>query len=267
MKRPLQITGIAVGVLIVALLGSHAVSRGWLHALLPERQIAQPLSIDLHGPKQTIAGQEYYFHVEIEGEHGAVKWTLVPEQADSLTPSQDGLKARFQSSNDGLYSIIASVGGNGMQADSAHIEFDNMAAFIQEDEPVVQQPANGGQPAAPFMPVLPPDPTVRELVLQAYDAVDSDTKAHDAAVVVGCLRSLASRLSTGQLPPSADVAKELADHVEEALGEKANDWALFIAEVRTIILQLRLQGDVTTAASAAPALIDAADALEEVVEH
>lgn len=232
----------------------------WAHraGVIPEQPIAAEVKIDLHGPKQTIAGQEFYFHVEVTGEHGPVDWQLVPEEVGALTPSPDKLKARFQSMTPGVFSVSVVVGGKAMQADQAHLEFENVEV---SERPIVEDQAQQKQ-APP--PPLPPVPTIADLVLQAYHDVASETKSVEAATVVGCMRSLAGRLKSGQVAHDVDVGAELADHVELALGERGGAWGLFIAEIGAILHELRLQGDITTAASAAPALIEAADALASV---
>jgi len=263
MKKAFNAVGVIVTAAAVLFAGVYAYNAGWIHQVIPDRPVAAAVSIDLHGPKQTLVGQEYYFHVEATGVHGPVKWELIPASPTSLTPSLDGMKARFQSNETGVFSVVVSVGGPAMQSDSDHIEFENLNVVdATSEEEYAAEPPPTFTP-----PTLPPAPTVSDYVLQAYADVPSATKAVEAATVVGCLRSLANRLKTGQLPPSADVAKELTDHVELALGERASAWGLFLAEMRHVLGLLRSQGDVTTAAGAAPALLEAANALASVTEH
>jgi len=260
MKKVFQAVGVAVTLCAVGFVAVYSYNAGWIHSVVPERPVAAPVSIALHGPKNVIAGEEVYFYAAVTGKHGPLVWTLAPNEDGALKPlPSDEHAARFLSMSDGVFSVQVATAGDAMRAASAHLEFDNIGAAPAEDPPF-------DEPVAQAQDFAPP-PTVGGLVLVAFDAVSSESKSAEAAIVVGCLRALANRLKTGQLAPGADVSAELTDHVEQALGDHAVKWVGFLESMRSIFNQLRLQGDVTTAASAAPTLLEAADALSTVADH
>lgn len=254
-KQATSAVGAVVCVAAVVFVGIVAVNNGVVS--MPERQAAPPPTIVLHGPTQLLAGQEYYFHVEMTGDHGEPIWLLRPDIAGALTIFPDKQKARFQSTDTGVFMLSVAVGGELRQVASDIKEFENLQLVDQDD---VQPPPSTGPPPVHTEP-LPEVPTVAQLVTQAYNDVIGTDKVKEAHIIAGSIKALVARIETGLVPGDTDVMVELEDQVSQALGENARNWGLFVADIRAIVGSLREQGAITTAASAVPTLLEVAKVL------
>lgn len=264
-RSTLNIIGSLVCLAGLALGTVHLWHSGWLDRLMPTPRIAAPVSIDLFGPKECLAGGEYFFHVESDGPVGDVQWELIPNVPGALTPSFDKRKARFQSAEPGLYIVTTRVAGDGRQVASSYIEFDNLLVQEEsEEQPAEPQPMDIEALKALIMPQAAPVPTVAELVRHSLEQVSSANKTEEAHRIAGIIKSIINRVTTGLIAPDADVTLELESQLELALGEHARPWGLFIADLRGIIGNLRDQGHITTAASTVPTLTEIAAALSSV---
>jgi len=264
-RRTISVIGSLVCLAGLSLGVIHLWHSGWLDRLTPTPRIAAPVSINLFGPKECLAGGEYFFHVESDGPVGDVQWELIPNVPGALTPSFDKRKARFQTVESGLFIVTARVAGDGRQVASSYIEFDNMLVHEEpEEQPAEPQPINIEALKAMVLPQAAPLPTVAELVRHSLEQVDSANKIEEAHRIAGILKSIINRVTTGLIAPDADVTLELESQLELALGEHARPWSVFIVDVRAIFGDLRSQGVITTAASTVPTLTEIAAALSSV---
>jgi len=253
------LAGLSLGVV-------HLWNSGWLDRLAPTPRIAAPVKIELQGSKECLAGGEAWFHVEVDGPAGDVQWELIPPIPGALTPSLDKQKARFQSSEPGVFIAMVKVAGDGRQVSSSYIEFENLAVVEDvpkapaEPQPIVDIEAI----KAMVLPQQPPAPTVTELTQAALGDVDSANKVEESHRIAGIVKSIIQRIQTGLIAPDADVTLELESQLELALGEHARPWSVFIVDVRAIFGDLRSQGVITTAASTVPTLTEIAAVLSSV---
>jgi hypothetical protein len=246
----------------------HLWNAGWLDRLTPQPRFAEAVSIALHGPKETLVGGEYYFHVEVTGGSGRPVCNLVPSEPAALTEFPDGRTFRFQSSVPGIRVLTVSVAGDGRQVASDSIEFENLEVFeetMQEESAPAQPPIDIESFKALLAPPQPQTLSITAIVLDSLAHVDTANKVEEAHRIAGIIKSLITRIQTGLVAPDADVALELESQIELALGEHARPWSLFVSDVRTTIFRdLRAQGVITTAASAVPTLTEIAAALSSV---
>ncbi|MBA4019158.1 MAG: hypothetical protein C0483_18485 [Pirellula sp.] len=265
-RRTISVIGSLVCLAGLSLGVIHLWHSGWLDRLMPTPRVAAPVSIDLFGPKECLAGGEHFFHVEVDGPAGDVQWELIPDVPGALTPSFDKRKARFQSVEPGLYIVTTRVAGDGRQVASSYIEFDNLLVQEEADEPPAEpQPIFDLESIKAMMaPQAPPVPTIAELVRHSLEQVNSANQVEEAHRIAGIIKSIINRVTTGLIAPDVDVTLELESQLELALGEHARPWGLFIADLRAIIGNLRDQGHITTAASTVPTLTEIAAALSSV---
>lgn len=265
-RRTVSIIGSLVCLAALMLAAVHLWNAGWLDRLTPAPRIAAPVKIELLGSKECLVGGEAWFHVEVDGPAGDVQWELIPPIPGALTPSLDKHKARFQSSEPGVFIAMVKVAGDGRQVSSSYIEFENLAVIEDApDEPAEPQPIVDIEALkAMVLPQQPVAPTVTELTQAALGEVDSANKVEESHRIAGIVKSIIQRIQTGLIAPDADVTLELETQLELALGEHARPWGLFIADVRGIIGSLRDQGHITTAASTVPTLTEIAAALSSV---
>ena len=240
-------------------------SAGWLDRLTPAPRFAEPVTVAVHGPKEVLAGGEYYFHVEITGSAGKPMPVLVPDEPAALTLFPDGRTLRFQSSIPGVRVLTVSVAGDGRQVASSVIEFENLLVNEEPVEPEPQQPALSFEEIQSLiMPTVPPVATVADRTRESLDGIASANKAEEAHRIAGIIKSIIQRINTGLVAPDADVTLELESQIELALGKHARPWGIFIADVRGIFGSLREQGAITTAASTVPTLTEIAAVLSSV---
>lgn len=218
---------------------------------VPVVEQAGPVTVKVYGPSELLQGGEYFFHLEVQGDAGVPKWTLVPNTPNALTVFPDGKTARFQTAVPGTYALFVSVAGSAKFVASDFFEFENLIA----EEPAPPQP----EPQNDMPPPIPDEPEVievtsAELIDHAIDNVHTDNLQEEAAIVAESIRAFLKRLGTGNVDPEADVMSEIATHASERLGGGAKNWGLFFAEVDSILTTLREQGDVTTAATSEPFL-------------
>lgn len=264
-RRTISVIGSLVCLAGLALGIVHLWSAGWLDRLTPAPRFAEPVSVAIHGPKEVLAGGEYYFHVEITGSAGKPIPMLVPDEPAALTLFPDGRTLRFQSSIPGVRVLTVSVAGDGRQVASSVIEFENLLVNEEPVEPEPQQPALSFEEIQSLiMPTVPPAATVADRTRESLDGIASANKAEEAHRIAGIIKSLIQRINTGLIAPDADVTLELESQIELALGEHARPWGIFIADVRGVFGSLREQGAITTAASTVPTLTEIAAVLSSV---
>lgn len=265
-RSTLNIVGSLVCLAGLSLGAVHLWNSGWLDRITPAPRIAAPVKIELLGAKECLAGGENWFHVEVDGPAGDVQWELIPPIPGALTPSLDKHKARFQSSEPGVFIAMVKVAGDGRQVSSSYIEFENLAVIEDVPEaPAEPQPILDIEALkAMVMPQQPPVPTVTELTQAALGDVGSANKVEESHRIAGIVKSIIQRIQTGLIAPDVDVTLELESQLELALGEHARPWGIFIADVRGIFGSLRDQGVITTAASTVPTLTEIAAVLSSV---
>jgi len=264
-RRTISVIGSLVCLAGLALGIVHLWSAGWLDRLTPAPRFAEPVSVAIHGPKEVLAGGEYYFHVEITGSAGKPIPMLVPDEPAALTLFPDGRTLRFQSSIPGVRVLTVSVAGDGRQVASSVIEFENLLVNEEPVEPEPQQPALSFEEIQSLiMPTVPPVATVADRTRESLDGIASANKAEEAHRIAGIIKSIIQRMDTGLVAPDADVTLELESQIELALGKHARPWGIFIADVRGIFGSLREQGAITTAASTVPTLTEIAAVLSSV---
>ena len=264
-RRTISVIGSLVCLAGLALGIVHLWSAGWLDRLTPAPRFAEPVTVAVHGPKEVLAGGEYYFHVEITGSAGKPMPVLVPDEPAALTLFPDGRTLRFQSSIPGVRVLTVSVAGDGRQVASSVIEFENLLVNEEPVEPEPQQPALSFEEIQSLiMPTVPPVATVADRTRESLDGIASANKAEEAHRIAGIIKSIIQRINTGLVAPDADVTLELESQIELALGEHARPWGIFIADVRGIFGSLREQGAITTAASTVPTLTEIAAVLSSV---
>lgn len=265
-RRTLSIIGSLVCLAGLSLGLVHSWSAGWLDRLTPAPRFAEPVSVAIHGPKEVLAGGEYYFHVEITGTAGKPIPVLIPDEPAALTIFPDGRTLRFQSSLPGVRVLTVSVAGDGRQVASSAIEFENLLVNEEPEEPEQQAapPLTFEQIQSLIMPAAPPAATVADLTRESLDGIASANKAEEAHRIAGIIKSIIQRVNTGLIAPDVDVTLELESQLELALGEHARPWGIFIADVRGIFGNLRDQGVITTAASTVPTLTEIAAVLSSV---
>lgn len=264
-RRTISVIGSLVCLAGLSLGVVHLWNSGWLDRLAPTPRIAAPVKIELQGSKECLAGGEAWFHVEVDGPAGDVQWELIPPITGALTPSLDKQKARFQSSEPGVFIAMVRVAGDGRQVSSSYIEFENLAVVDAPEAPAEPQPMFDIEALkAMVLPQAAPLPTVAELVRHSLEQVASANKVEESHRIAGIIKSIINRVTTGLIAPDADVTLELESQLELALGEHARPWGVFIVDVRAIFGDLRSQGVITTAASSVPTLTEIAAALSSV---
>lgn len=210
----------------------------------PIVQPPQATSIVVRGPTEGFAGREYFFHAALRGDHGKPTWIVSPEC--DLTTSDDGTMARLRCDNPDLYTLTVTVGGRdaSVAADVAFFQ------AIDVDAEINQAVSEATAVAASE----PQPPTLGQVVaaLPSFQVLD-----HDQRVTAASQFALMSqRLQAGLVPSDSDPLKLL----QGVLGESYRE---FLADVSAVVDELKLSGQVTTAASYAPVCSEVAAALGE----
>jgi hypothetical protein len=244
--------GALVCLAALGLTGTYVYNAGYLAQLAPEPKPVAPVTVRLFGPQLTVAGDRVYFHASVEGPAGPCQWRLVPDMPGALRVMSDSRTVEFSALEPGIYVLHVAVAGEGLQVASESIEFENLELVEEEEQPAT--------PTVPLPPV-PAAPTVAETTIAALSQVSSDDHLGEARIVAGCIKSLITRIQTGLVAPDSDLVQELELQVDVALGEQAQAWRPFISVVDGILASLRAQGQITTAASAVPALREIAATL------
>lgn len=267
-RTTLSIVGTLVCLAGLSLGIVHLWNAGWLDRLTPSPRYAEAVTVALHGPKETLVGGEYFFHVETAGAAGRPVCKLVPDEPAALTEFPDGRTFRFQSSVPGVRVLTVSVAGDGRQVASDSIEFENLEVFEEPSEEQAapsQPPIDVGALKALFAPPQPQPLSIKSIVLDSIAHVDTANKAEESHRIAGIVKSIIARIQTGLIAPDVDVAFEIESQIELALGEHARPWSVFMSDVRTTIFRdLRAQGVITDAASTVPTLTEIAAALSSV---
>jgi hypothetical protein len=247
-------------ILFVAALigGAQASNRGWLTELVPPPAVAEPIGIKAFGPAETLAGGEYYFVCETTGEAGEPVWEISPRVVGTLTVLPGKRAARFQSNEPGKHVLTVSVAGAAKQVATEHIEFVNLLSEEVDEEEPADAPPSVSPPAPHVAPVVPsadpPLTAVAVLIEQALEDVPSPDRAAEAKRIKGIVEQLIGRIKSGLVAPEVDVTLDLEEQIETALGEKARNWGLFVADIRQTFAELKQEGHATTAADAVPFL-------------
>lgn len=214
-----------------------------LPKVLPAQEPPQPARVLVRGPTDGLVGRDYFFALEASGDHGRPTWIVSP--ACDVTASQDGLSCRIRCDDPGLYSITVAMADR-----SANVAAE--VAFFQ----AIDVDAEINQAVAQATTVTePPPPTLGQVVaaLPSFQALD-----HDQRVTAASQFALMSqRLQAGLVPSDSDPLKLL----QGTLGES---YRSFIDEVSSVVDELKLSGQVTTAASYAPVCSEVAAALGEL---
>lgn len=257
---PTQFIGFAVVVAGALIAGLRAYDAGWLDQALPPRReavaasIASPVAVKLQGSVEILSGRESFFFADVTS-GGKPVWKLLPNVPNALTVSDDGKRARFQSSEEGSYVIVVSVAGPGLDVANDAIEFENLHVQEASDEPPMAQ-VQASQPQ--------PRVTVADLAQAALDQVSGEHRAAEARELAGSIQAFVKRIETGLVEPGADVGAEFEKVVDAALTDRAKNWHPLIEQVHAIIGTLREQGEITTAATAVGCLREITAALSRL---
>lgn len=254
---------VAVSVALLWLRNSHVLDRFRPAAVvIPE---AKPVTITIKGSSIIIRGDQIVFRAIVQGPAGAPAWKLSPSRASALAVEEDGRTAIFHATEPGKYTLTASVAGEAKTVATDYWEFEVVDATEQVDDPLTVPQYDPDAPPNPAdMQAEEPlhVPTVAEMVLDSLQHVESPNRASEARVIAGSFQSVANRIAAGLVPPDADPFGLVEEQARAALGDdKADEWALFFAGVRSIAQALRDQGDISTAASAIPTLAETAEVL------
>lgn len=268
MKRFIEFVGIVA--IIASILAASTLSwnAGWLQTLIPKERIAEPVSVSIHGPDETLAGREYVFVISAKGAAGTPVVKLLPDEPSAFTMI-DPNTIKFQSPNPGQYVLAVSIGGDARQSDTSYKVFENLEAVSNESPPEPPQPPINIEALRALLMSTnqPKPPTVTQLAQSAIDGVHSSNKPEECRVVAGIFRSIINRIQTGLIPPEADPLSEIEDQIDLALGENARGWDSFTDGVRGIMGALRDQGAVVTAPTFVPALEEVAATLISNSSH
>jgi len=248
---------------------SYLYNSGLLHNITRPPS-ASAITADIKGGRVLALGDTGVYRVKVNGglEYGNPKWSVIaPPQETGVEGSIKAdsdfryAVAEFTPTVEGEHVLTAAIPGPGMTVADAQfrikvvpVEFDN-----HDPAPTHNDPNMPPQPA----PVpLPATPTVADYFRQALADVHSDTYADDVRAVAGYFRATSGRAATGLLQPHDDVVAEIIKAAQLGLGEdRYQNWALFFSEVQAIVNDLRDQGKITDAPSAAPILAEMAEIL------
>lgn len=197
--------------------------------------VPRPTAVDVEilGPSEVLAGREYLYRAEPRGSHGRPSWTLLPTSPGSLRVTEDGLTARFVSSEPGEFVLTVALAGAGGDVASDAIVIDNLAATEPQDIETV---------------------TTAELIRSAL--LERQPPKAEWPSAVEAFRSTADLLRNGLLPPGVNPI----DTVRGVLGA---EWAGFLDRLQSIADDLGRQGTITTAPSYIPLLEETALILEQ----
>lgn len=204
----------------------------------------QPARVIVRGPTDGLVGRDYFFALEASGDHGRPTWIVSPEC--DVTASQDGLSCRIRCDQPGLYSITVAMADR-----SANVAAE--VAFFQAID-VDAEISQAVSEATAVATSEPQPPTLGQVVaaLPSFQALDHDQRVTAASQFV----LMSQRLQAGLVPSDSDPLKLL----QGVLGESYRE---FLADVSAVVDELKLSGQVTTAASYAPVCSEVAAALGE----
>lgn len=199
----------------------------------------QATAIVVRGPEEGFAGREYFFHAELSGDHGKPTWIVSPEC--EIATNDLGTLCRLRCDNPDLYTLTVTVGGKDatVAADVKHFSVVDLEAEISQ---AVAQATAVAEPNGPTLSQL-----IASLPNFPHDHQERMTAA-------GVFRLMAQRIQAGLVPSDSDPLKLIQ-------GQLGESYRGFLDDVSDVVNQLRLTGEVTTAASFAPILEEVAAAL------
>lgn len=226
-----------IAAIVVAAAGGH-VARDYSN-VGPLVEPPKATAIVVRGPEEGFAGREYFFHAEMDGDHGRPTWIVSPEC--DITTNDMGTLARLRCDEPNLYTLTVTVGGRDatVAADVRHFQVVDLQSEI--DQAVAQATTTTELPL----------PTVSQLV-QQLPSFPHDPQQRTTAA--GVFRLMSQRIQAGLVPSDSDPIKLIQGQLGESYRE-------FLTDVSGVVDQLRLTGEVTTAASFAPVLEEIAAAL------
>lgn len=249
----------AAGVVALAglsVLGGVSLWRvGALDKLLPKERerIVVPVHVTLVGPTVGVKGGQYTFTADVTGDAGDPTWSVEPQGDSILHTFNSGRAATFTSLTEGQFLITVMVGGDGKQASSDSVVYENFEMKTPEEmQPAVNQTASSEPELSPA--------TVEELTVGALRQVGSHDRAERLALA-NSFRTLAARMKT--YPGDVDAVSELHAHAESGMpGGRAGKWGGFIDSVEVIKAEMEKQGKGTTPESFARILVEMANVLQ-----
>ncbi len=196
-------------------------------------------AIAVRGPEEGFAGREYFFHAELKGDHGRPTWIVSPEC--DITTNDEGTLCRLRCDEPGLYTLTVTVGGRDatVAADVKHFNVVDLEAEINQ---AVAQATAVAEPNGP---------TLSQLIASLPNFPQDHQERMTAA---GVFQLMSQRIQAGLVPSDSDPLKLIQ-------GQLGESYRGFLQDVSGVVNQLRLTGEVTTAASFAPILEQVAAAL------
>lgn len=213
----------------------------------------EPIKIAIRGPSppMLISGVSTVFTLDLAGPVGTPRWIVVPATKASVR-STDGRSAEVIAQEQGHFSVIVGVSGDGRQFAMDQLEIEAVAQAIL---PPTSDPAPPSDVPPPAPQPTPPR-TVADVIMAALAQVDSPERAREAKVVAGCINTVVGQIRGGFVAPNVDVANLVEDAVQQSLREKAEPWEPMIATISIVIDTFRNQGQVTTASTTVPILTE-----------
>ncbi len=212
-----------------------------LPRVLPQAEAPKAATVKVRGPSQGLTGAEYVFVAEVTGDCGRVRWIVTPPC--DLSVSTDGRLARLRCDEPGDYAVIAAAAGIGGDvaddATSLHV--------VDVDAEIETALAAATEVAAP------PVPTLADRVLSLPNLPSDHERRKQAASV---FQLMAGRLRNGLVPSDSDPLRL----IQGQLGEDAR---AFLDDLSGVADELRLTGEITTAASFADLCEQVAVALSQ----
>lgn len=255
--------GIAVTVGMAAMGGMWLYDSGWLariETMIPKPPAPVPVSIAIRGPqpRQVLANVSTMLVADTSGPAGEPQWAIIPASAGRLHPVS-GRVVEFTANIDGEVAIHVAVAGSGNQLAQAQIEVEALG----------QQPANMPPPVDPSIPPpAPPQPQqeVRSVAQQTQlflAQVNSANKVAEAHTVASAIAMVVGLINSGTVPPTGNVGAMVEDTALTALGQHGAAWHGFLTGVSLILDTLRNQGEISTAATTVPVLLEISGVLSQ----
>lgn len=235
----------------------------WNDSNLPRTYASEPVTVDIKGPRDAVCGDLVHLQAVTTGDARSFKWELIPDVGELLV-LDGGRRAAFTNRNPGFYRIAVAVAGGGDMVDfcehevelipSEPEEIQQPQTFIPQPQPVPQQMIP--QQVVPQPQVVPqnlettPSPqfqqtiTFKDAVLRSLNLIQRNSRAAEARVLGGCVRSTSNRIST-----TSSVSDPFMDIRRQALLDLGNAypaWGSFLSYVETLFNQYRSQGIVNS---------------------
>lgn len=226
---------------------------------IPEPPPVPPVTVSIRGPqpRQVLEGVSTILVADTTGPAGDPQWSVIPSAAGSLHPAT-GRVVDFTPHLDGPVVIHVVVGGANNQVAQAQVEVEALTQVVQEPEPAPAPPAPAPTPAPqpPPQPMPPPQRTVADVIAELLAGVNSPDRVTEAHAVASAVSSVVGMINAGTIPPSANVGAMVEDAGVTVLGKSAASWHGFFAGVSAILDTMRAQGDVSTAVTTVPVLLE-----------